>query len=62
MDSQYLQNEGISKNLIKGVIPIAGTYDILHYYQVLAKANGNSFADNHVLNDINSMFRRFVNS
>jgi hypothetical protein len=48
MDGQYLRNEGLSKNVIRGVIPIAGTYNILHYYQVLAKANGSAFADNHV--------------
>ena len=48
MDGQYLQKEGISKNLIRGVIPIAGTYDILHYYQVLAEGSGSAFADNHV--------------
>ncbi len=48
MDGQYLRNEGLSKSLIRGVIPIAGTYDILHYYQVLAKGNGSAFADNHI--------------
>lgn len=48
MDDQFLKQEGLSKDLIKGVIPVAGTYDILHYYQVLAKGNGNEFADNHI--------------
>ncbi|MDJ1467584.1 alpha/beta hydrolase [Xanthocytophaga flava] len=48
MDNQYLKNEGLSKNIFKGVIPIAGAYDVLHYYQVLAKSNGSSFADNHI--------------
>lgn len=48
MDGQYLQKEGLTKNLIKGVVPIAGTYDILHYYQVLAEGSGSAFADNHV--------------
>ncbi len=48
MDGQYLANEGLSKNIIKGVIPIAGTYDVAHYHEVLAAANGRAFADNHV--------------
>jgi acetyl esterase/lipase len=48
MDGRYLENEGLSKKLIKGVIPMAGTYDVLHYYQVLAKGNGAAFADNHI--------------
>jgi dipeptidyl aminopeptidase/acylaminoacyl peptidase len=48
MDGQYLRNEGLSKEVLQGVIAIAGTYDILHYYQVLAEGNGDEFADNHV--------------
>ena len=48
MDGQYLQKEGLSKDQIRGVIPVAGTYDILHYYQVLAQGSGSAFADNHV--------------
>jgi hypothetical protein len=48
MDGQYLKKEGLSKDIIKGVIPIAGTYDVAHYHQVLAAANGRAFADNHV--------------
>lgn len=48
MDGQYLRNEGLSKDLIRGVVPIAGTYDVGHYHQVLAAANGKAFADNHV--------------
>ncbi|HET9486542.1 MAG TPA: alpha/beta hydrolase [Chryseosolibacter sp.] len=48
MDGQYLRNEGLSKDLLQGVIAVAGTYDILHYYQVLAEGNGDEFADNHV--------------
>ena len=48
MNNEFLKKEGLSKKMIKGVIPIAGTYDILHYYQVLAKGSGSDFADNHV--------------
>jgi hypothetical protein len=48
MDPSYLENVGLSKNIIKGVLPIAGTYDIMHYHQVLTEGNGKAFADNHV--------------
>ena len=48
MDGRYLRDVGLSTKLIQGVIPIAGTYDIAHYHQVLAEGNGKDFADNHV--------------
>ncbi|WP_247237172.1 hypothetical protein [Telluribacter sp. SYSU D00476] len=48
MDGQYLASEGLSKSLIKGVIPMAGTYEIRHYHQVLIIGNGAAFADNHI--------------
>ncbi|HEV7351184.1 alpha/beta hydrolase [Telluribacter sp.] len=48
MDGQYLASEGLSKSLIRGVIPMAGTYDIGHYHQVLTSGNGLAFADNHI--------------
>lgn len=48
MDGQYLNEVGLSKTMIQGVIPIAGTYDIAHYHEVLAEGNGKAFADNHV--------------
>lgn len=34
MDDEYLDGLGLSTNLIRGVIPIAGTYDIVDYYHV----------------------------
>lgn len=48
MDGRYLKDVGLSTKLIQGVIPIAGTYDIAHYHQVLAEGNNKDFADNHV--------------
>lgn len=48
MDDKFLKEVGLSKKMIKGVIPVAGTYDIAHYYQVLTEGNGKDFADNHV--------------
>jgi hypothetical protein len=48
MDGRFLREVGLSTKIIKGVIPIAGTYDIAHYYQVLTEGSGKAFADNHV--------------
>ena len=48
MDRQYLKELGLSSQLIKGIIPVAGTYDIAHYYKVLTEGAGKDFADNHV--------------
>lgn len=48
MDNRYLQHEGLSKNIIRGVIPIAGAYNVHHYHQVLTQGNGAAFADNHI--------------
>ena len=48
MDGQFLKEVGLSKELIKGVIPVAGTYDIAHYHKVLSEGNSKAFADNHV--------------
>lgn len=48
MDGQFLKEVGLSTEMIRGVVPIAGTYDIGHYYEVLTEGNGKDFADNHV--------------
>lgn len=48
MDGRYLKDVGLSTKLIQGVIPIAGTYDIAHYHQVLAEGDNKDVADNHV--------------
>jgi len=48
MDGQYLRQVGLSSELIQGVIPVAGTYDIAHYHKVLTEGNSKDFADNHV--------------
>ncbi|MBT1690437.1 alpha/beta hydrolase [Dawidia soli] len=48
MDNRYLKQQGLSKDMVRGVIPVAGMYDVQHYYQVLAEGNGHAFADNHI--------------
>ena len=47
MDPSYLEAQQIPVSLIKGAIPIAGTFDIPHYYQVMS-AGHQALADNHI--------------
>jgi hypothetical protein len=49
MDGSYLKEVGLSPDKIKGIIPIAGAYDILNYYNVfLNSETNNAMADTHV--------------
>ena len=47
-DGQYLEAEGLSTEHIKGIIPIAGAYDISHYHQAHLLGNGPEMAEKHV--------------
>lgn len=49
MDDTYLKEVGLSPEKIRGIIPIAGAYDILSYYKVFLNSETNSsMADTHV--------------
>lgn len=48
MDPTYLNAVGRSVRDIRGVIPIAGAYDIEKYYNSHLKHNGKEMADSHV--------------
>lgn len=49
LDSTYLTKEGLTLKNIKGLIPIAGAYDILNYYNVFKNSKTNSaMAETHV--------------
>lgn len=48
MDERYLAEVGLSRSIIKGIIPISGTYDIMDYYETLANGNRPELADLHV--------------
>lgn len=49
MDSSYLKDVRLSPDKIKGIIPIAGAYDILNYYKVfLNSESSSSMAETHV--------------
>lgn len=47
-DGHYLDDVGLSTSNIRGVIPIAGAYDILSYYQTHYKFNSPKMAEQHV--------------
>ena len=47
-DPQYLKAHKLSLETIKGVIPIAGAYDIAHYHDTHYRFNGPDMANKHV--------------
>lgn len=48
MDGRYLENLGSSQEHIKGVIPIGGAFDIMHYREYLANSGQPHLAEQHV--------------
>ncbi|MCB0669940.1 MAG: alpha/beta hydrolase [Saprospiraceae bacterium] len=48
MDRKYLDKYALSKDLIRGIIPIAGMYDVPHYHETLANSQRPELATLHV--------------
>jgi len=48
LDETYLKEVGLSMDVIKGMIPISGTYDIVNYHEVFATGNNPELAELHV--------------
>ncbi len=48
MDPRWLATEGLAPSDVRGAIPIAGAYDLDHYYASHLERNGQEMADNHV--------------
>ncbi len=48
LDESYLKNEGLSKDVIKGMIPISGTYDVVNYHEVFETGDRQELAELHV--------------
>ncbi|WP_299884036.1 DUF885 family protein [uncultured Lacinutrix sp.] len=48
LDNRYLQNVGLDKSNIKGVIPISGTYDIPDYKNAFANGSRPELVEQHV--------------
>lgn len=48
LDFSYLENEGLTKDIIKGIIPISGTYDIENYHDVFKNGDTPELAELHV--------------
>lgn len=48
LDTKYLERKGLPKKLIKGIIPISGTYDIVDYRNVFLNGERPELAVQHV--------------
>lgn len=48
LDNRHLNNVGLDKSNIKGVIPISGTYDILDYKEAFANGSRPQLVEQHV--------------
>lgn len=48
LDGGYLRDVGLSKNIIKGIIPISGMYDVVNYHEVFKNGNSPELARLHV--------------
>lgn len=48
MDTRYLEQVGLSTKIIKGVIPISGTYDVVNYFEVFKNGSSPHLAKEHV--------------
>lgn len=48
LDESYLKKVGLSKNLIKGVIPVSGAYDIENYHEAFLNSSRPHLAEQHV--------------
>lgn len=48
LDGRYLSEQGLPKGVIKGVIPMSGTYDMVDYYETFLNGNRPTLAKTHV--------------
>lgn len=48
-DERYLVAEGLTTDAIRGAIPVAGTYDVEHYFEVIEDGMGEQAAQDHVI-------------
>ncbi len=48
LDDSYMRHEGLSTGIIKGMIPISGTYDIVNYHEAFKESNNPELAELHV--------------
>lgn len=48
LDESYLKEVGLSRDIIKGMIPISGMYDVMNYHKVFATGDNPELAKLHV--------------
>ena len=62
LDHSYLKNEGLSAPVIKGMIPISGTFDIVDYHKVFADGDRPELAKLHVEAVFGDTKEAFINA
>ena len=62
LDHQYLEEVGLPKDIIKGMIPISGTYDIMNYHDVFKNGNNPELAVSHVEAVFGDTTEDFINA
>ena len=62
LDDSYLKKVGLSRNILKGLIPISGTYDIVNYHEVFKNGNRPELATLHVEAVFGNTKQDFVNA
>lgn len=62
LDDSYLKDEGLSLSVIKGMIPISGTYDVVNYHEVFANGDRPELAKSHVEAVFGETKEAFINA
>lgn len=62
LDDSYLKDVGLSRKVIKGMIPISGTYDIENYHEVFATGDRPELAKSHVEAVFGDTKEAFINA
>ena len=65
MDARYLEKYQLSPELIRGIIPIGGTYDINHYYSVFKEHENpdrRPLAETHVMDVFGNDIEAFADA
>jgi len=62
LDDSYLKDVGLSRAVIKGMIPISGTYDVVNYHEVFANGDRPELAKLHVEAVFGDTQEAFINA
>lgn len=62
LDDSYLKEVGLSADIIKGMIPISGAFDIMNYHEVFKNGNNPELAKLHVEAVFGDTEKDFINA